>query len=76
MNQASLDSLLGMGALREATGDDRLCSAPNVDRAALEAYVRKAVAKFVPPLAELELVPGTPLIPPLLKGYQLQREPL
>ena len=55
---AEAESLARMGALRELDGvpESELCHPRNVDREQLVAYVRLAVAEFVPPLASAELV--------------------
>ena len=46
-----------MGALRSTdVPESQLCAAANVDRERLEAYVRVAVAEFVPPLAAKPLI--------------------
>ena len=58
---ASADSLLQMGALREAApeGDaSKLCSRGNLDVVQLEAFVRRAVGEFVPELEHHEMVPN------------------
>lgn len=65
---ADADSLRAMGALHSLeVPEAELCSAANVDSAALVQYVRIAVAEFVPPLSNAELVEHqvrqTPLAP-------------
>ena len=56
---ADADSLQSMGALHSTTvAPETLCSSSNVDKAALLAYVRIAVAEFVPDLAKAEPVAG------------------
>lgn len=54
------DALHAFGALRSlkesASG---LCAADNIDTSRLEAYMRLAIAAFVPELARAEVIPGT-----------------
>ena len=60
---ADADSLCAMGALRSTdVPESQLCASRNVDRDSLVAYVRIAVAEFVPELGNAELInePGVP----------------
>lgn len=55
---STLDALIAAGALLEAVPvhGGEPCAPSNVDATKLEAYARKAVAAFVPPLAQQEMV--------------------